>query len=406
MGIFSFFKKKKTQNQQQLAIARLMDWIDPSYSQLGNNIYKSIVVQQAINCIVREMRKLTPQHIIHKDNKSQAIYDEIQSVLDDPNPLMTTGDFIEKVVWQLYFNYNSFIVPVYQDGHLQALYPIQPTRVDFLQDNSGSLFIKFQFANNNYECTLKYSDVIHIRFNFSVSEFMGGDKNGQPDNGALLETIKLNTELLTGIAKALKASYSINGIVKYNTIMDGDRTAAALKELTTLLNNGENGFLPIDLKGDFTPLTRQVQLVDKDTLDFVDSQILRFFGVPICILTGDYTKAQYEAFYQKTLEPIIVSLNQGFSKTLFSNRERFGYGHRIVFNHKELEFMTTNEKIQWMTLASNVGAITINEMRQIIGYPVYEDETLGNTPVMSKNYGDALSIKDIPSTTGTEAQNG
>lgn len=64
--------------------------------------------------------------------------------------------------------------------------------------------------------------------------------------------------------------------------------------------------------------------------------------------------------------------------------------------------MTMNEKIQWLTLASNVGAITINEMRAIIGYAPYEDEKLGNTPVMSKNYGDATSVKDVDKTKNDE----
>jgi hypothetical protein len=54
-----------------------------------------------------------------------------------------------------------------------------------------------------------------------------------------------------------------------------------------------------------------------------------------------------------------------------------------------------DEKIKWMTLASNVGAITINEMRDILGYEPYDDEELGNTPVMSKNFGAADSVKDV-----------
>lgn len=403
MGFFDFIKKKKQDNKYSLIKGQ--DWGTPLYTQFGSNIYKSIVVQQAINCIVRELKKLQPQHVIKKNNALEAVSDEIQNVLDNPNPLMTTTDFLEKITWQLYFNYNSFILPTYENGKLTSLYPLQPTNVLFLQDNSNTLYVKMSFANA-YETTTKYTDLIHLKYNYSLSDFMGGDRNGQPDNDALLETLELNKSLLSGVAKALKSSYAINGVVKYNTLMDDGKTAAAVKELEKHLNEGDSGILPIDLKGDFTPFSKQIQLVDQDTLDFVDSQILRFFGVPICILKGDYNKAQYEAFYQKTIEPLVITYEQAFTKTLFTDRERFGYGHRIRFNHKELEFMTTAEKIQWMTLASNVGAITINEMRQIIGYPVYDDNELGNTPVMSKNFGDALSIKDIPSTTGTEAQNG
>lgn len=405
MGFFDFIKKKKkSEGKDALITIKGQDWWTPLYSQFGSNIYKSIVVQQAINCIVREIKKLQPQHIIKKENSIQGIDDDLQKVLDNPNPLMTTTDFLEKITWQLYFNYNSFILPTYKDGKLLTLYPLQPTNVLFLQDNSNEIFVNLSFANN-YECVVNYNDLIHLKYNYSTSEFMGGDKNGQPDNQALLDTLKLNDALLKGVAKALNSSYAINGIVKYNSLLDGGKTEAALKELETHLNNSENGFLPLDLKGEFIPFSKNIQLVDQDTLDFVDSQILRFFGVPLCILKGDYTKAQYEAFYQKTIEPLVITYEQAFTKALFSNKQRFGFGHKIRFNHKELEFMTTAEKIQWMTLASNVGAITINEMRQIIGYPIYEDEVLGNTPIMSKNFGDALVVKDVDKSIVDNANN-
>lgn len=389
MSFFDRFKKKNKQNVSKPLIST--DWFTPFYSQYGNDIYKNIVVQQALNCIVREVKKLKPQHIIRKENRIISINDNIQRVLDNPNPLMTTTDFLEKITWQLYFNYNSFILPIYENGFLVYLYPIQPTQVDFLQDESEQIFIKFVFANANYESIVKYSDVIHIRYNFSISEFMGGNKVGQPDNDALLQAVDLNNSLLSGVSKALKSSFAINGIVKYNTLMDDGKTELAVKQLSERLVNGDSGLLPMDLKGEFVPFQRQIQMIDSNTLKFVDDQILRNFGVPSSFLTGDYTKAQYESFFQKTIEPLITSYSQAFNKCLFKNqREK----HEILFNHKELEFMTTSEKIQWLTLASNVGAITINEMREIIGYPPYEDEALGNSPIMSKNYGDATVVKE------------
>lgn len=95
-------------------------------------------------------------------------------------------------------------------------------------------------------------------------------------------------------------------------------------------------------------------------------------------------------------------MSQAFTKAIFSKRESNGFGHKIIFNQKLLNFMTMNEKMQWLTLASNVGAITINEMRAIIGYAPYDDEELGNTPVMSKNFGDAGVVKDVDKNTNTE----
>ena len=402
MGLFSWIGKNKKEDNKNLGRVKGLDWWSPLYSQFGSDIYASDVVQQAINCIVREMKKLSPQHVQTKgENYMLAVNDDVQAVLDNPNELMTTTDLIEKIIWQLFFNYNAFVLPVFENGKLVALFPLQPQQVDFLQDASENYFVKFTFANG-YKDTIKYSDIIHIRYNYSVSEFMGGNKNGQPDHKALLKSLELNEDLLMGVSKAMKSSFAINGVVKYNTMIDGEKTEKALERLTAALKKNESGFMPLDMKAEFIPFNRQVNLVDEKTLKFIDEKILRHFGVPLCILTGDYTKAQYEAFYQKTIEPIIVTMSQSFTKAIFSKRESNGFGHKIVFNQKLLNFMTMNEKIQWLTLASNCGAITINEMRAIIGYAPYDDEELGNTPVMSKNFGDAGVVKDVDKNTNTE----
>lgn len=396
MGLFDWLKKHKSSAADPgFKQVDGMGWYPGIYSQFGSDIYASDVVQQAVSCIVREMKKLSPQHVVKKNkNYTELVQDEVQATLDAPNNLMTTSDFIEKIVWQLYFNYNSFVLPVWEKGKLAQLYPLQPQTVNFLQDASGELFVELIFANG-YSGTVRYADVIHIRYNYSVSEFMGGNVNGQPDNKALLKSLELNKSLLDGITKAMNSSFAINGVVKYNTLIDGTKTEKALADLTAALKRNESGFMPLDLKAEFIPFKREVKLVDEPTLKFIDEKILRHFGVPLAILTGDYNKTQYEAFYQKTLEPLIISMSQAFTKAIFSKRETFGFGHKIIFYHKELDFMTMDEKIKWMTLASNVGAITINEMRDILGYEPYDDEDLGNTPVMSKNFGAADAVKDI-----------
>ena len=392
MGFFDFLKKKNdSKNYSQL---KGTDWYAPIYSQFGDNIYASDVVLSAIACIVREMKKLSPQHVIESGNgKSVPVNDDIQRALDNPNPLMTTTDFIEKITWQLFANYNSFVFPTYQNDILTGLYPLQPTQVEFIQDMSDKIYVKLSFANG-YNPTIPYDSIIHLRYNFSTSEFLGGGKNGQPNHSALLKTLELNDSLLKGVEKALKSSYTINGIVKYNTMLNEDKTSVALEELTRKLNNNESGFLPLDIKGEFIPFNKQLQLVDSTTLKFIDEKILRTFGVSLPILTGDYTKAQYEAFFQKVCEPLIVTFNQAFTKTLFSKHEISGFGHKIIFTHKLLDFMSMGEKIQWLTLASSIGAITINEARAIVGYPMCDDEN-ANKLIMSKNFGTVASVANM-----------
>ena len=356
--------------------ARTLNGLAPVYTQFGTNIYASDVVQQALACIVDEVKKLNPQHIRIVDNDPVPISTStVQAVLNDPNAVMTTAEFLEKITWLLLLNYNAFVIPTYRTWtdrntgeerrYYEALYPIKPTQVNFIQDSSGRMYVQF-FFESGYSTTIPYDDVIHIKYHYSVSEFMGGDWNGQPDHGPLLETLNLNDQMLKGIAKAMNASYAINGVVKYNTLLDQGKTEKALQELTEHLQNSESGFLPIDLKAEFVPLKRDTKLIDADTLKFVDEKILRNWGVPLAILRGDYNKVQYAAFYQKTLEPLIITISQAFTKKLFTKREK-AFGNKIQLYPKDLVFMTVDQTIEMVTLLANTGAIFENEKRVAFG---------------------------------------
>lgn len=400
MGLFDFINKYKQQKQHK-KYAAMLNGYTPIFSQFGQDIYASDVVQQAISCIVFEMKKLNPQHVRMKNGDPMPVNGDIQTLLEYPNDRMTQSDFIEKIFWQLFLNYNSFIVPTYDIAYdangnkvkkCNGLWPIQPAQVDFLQDDKGELFVKFSFANT-YETTLRYGDVIHIRYRFSVNEFLGGNEFGQPDNNALLKTLEINDTLLQGVGKAMKASFAVNGVIKYNTLIDDGTMDQNIKELEQRLRSSESGFLPMDIKGEFIPFENKAQLVDADTLKFVDEKILRQFGVSLPILTGDYTKEQYEAFYQKTLEPLVISVSQAFTKTLFTNREK-SFGNRIKFYPHELIFMSTDQKLTLFDKLIDSASCYKNEFRTAFGMmPLPE---LVGQLAMSSNKTNAENNKTNP----------
>ena len=239
-----WFDKLFRRQPKNTKFAPTFDGWTPIYTQFGTNIYASDVVQQALKCIVDEMKKLNPTHVRYNGADPAPVKKStVQDVLNEPNDLMTTSEFLEKICWLLLMNYNAFIIPTYytwiddktgaERRYYESLYPINPTQVDFIEDASGRLFVTFLFWNG-YTTTIPYDNVIHIRYNYSVNQYMGGNIMGQPDHEALLNTLNLNNDLLQGVAKAMKASYAVNGVVKYNTLLDSGKTEAALKELESI----------------------------------------------------------------------------------------------------------------------------------------------------------------------------
>lgn len=387
-GIFSGEARKRMQ------YARLLDGFSPIFSQFGTNIYASDVVQMCIDVIATECSKLQPKHI-RTDSDGMQI--NVKSSLNrlfkfSPNQLMTTRDLIEKIIWLLYMNYNAFIYPVYElvtdtrgvtTRNYTAFFPLNPTTVTFLQDATGKIFVEMRFASGD-SFTLAYSDVIHLRKKFSMNEIMGGGIGGQPDNAALLKVLSINDTVLQGLEKAIKTSLSIRGVLKINTMLDDEKQKAERERFEAAIAAGTSGILTQDLKGDYTPLTIDPKLIDKDTLEFLQSKVLNYYGVSVPILTGDFTDEQYQAFYEKTLEPIIISLGQAFSKTAFTQRE-LDVGNEIVFYPQMLLFTNTKNKIAVADILGNRGALTNNELLSLFGYPPYEG---GNVRNMSLNYID------------------
>lgn len=345
----------------------------PIYSQFGRDIYASDVVVQATKCVTDEIRKLLPTHVISTgtDITPADGGDSLQRVLNNPNHYMNLSDFLGKAMYGYFQKCNSWIIPTYRTDSAgrrtyTGLYPVDPVRVDWIEAKStGELYVKLIFSEKT-ELTLPYSDVIHLRRDYGANEYMGGGVDGLPDDRSLLKTLNINHDMLNGISKAMRTSQAVNGVIKYGSVMGKAETEAALKEFEEKLQNNASGILPMDMRGEYIPITRDIKMVDAATLKFIDEKILRNFGVPLDILTGDFDKATYEAFYQKTIEPLAIQLSQEFTRVLFTPGER-SYGHAVKFYPKELVFMSVDQTIQMVTLLANTGALFENEKRAAFG---------------------------------------
>ena len=374
MGLFDFFKKKE--KQSKLVYATTMTGLQPTFTSFGENVYASDIVVQSIRCKANEFKKLDPHHVRTTGGKQQTITDSsIARVLKRPNPYMTQADFLEKITILRELTKNCFIYPTYymtQGGerYYTGLYPLKPQRVEYLQNDKGVLFLHFNFANG-YETTLPADSVIHWRKDYGVNDYFGGGAFGGNDNDGLLTMLQRYDMLTQSIAKALECSCQINGIAKLNTYASDENQQQKEAEFQKKIQNNESGILFTDNKIEYTQLPRDVKLVDAETLKFFYDTILRANGTSLAILNGDYTKQQKEAYYEHALEADIKSLGQAMSKVMFSDREA-AFGNEIVLYPNDINFMTMENKIAYMQVAVPAGALSVNQILKMGGFPPIE----------------------------------
>lgn len=401
MGLFDFLKKKE--KQSGLTLAPTMTGYNPTFTSFGDNVYASDIVVQSIRCKANEFKKLDPRHIRATNGKQQTITDSsIARVLKRPNPYMTQADFLEKITILRELTKNCFIYPTYyvtQGGerYYTGLYPLKPQRVDYMQDDKGKLHIHFVFYNG-YETTLPADSVIHWRKDYGVNDYFGGSAFGGNDNDGLLTMLERYDLLTQGISQALKCSCQVNGIVKLNTYSSDEAQDEAQKKFEKKLTNNESGLMFTDNKIEYTPLPRDVKLVDAETLKFFYETILRANGTSLAILNGDYTKQQKEAYYEHALEADIKSLGQAMSKVMFSDREA-AFGNEIVLYPNDINFMTMENKIAYMQVAVPAGALSVNQILKMGGFPPIE----GGDDIRPRGFN-SLDGKTTTDDTGDDEQ--
>lgn len=411
MGFWDLFKRKP--KRDALRYVPTMSGYSPVLSDFGDDIYASDLIVQAIRCKATEFKKLKPRHVKATAEGLASVTDSsVAKVLRRPNDWMTPSDFLEKVSILLELNKNAFIYPAYymtQGGErvYTGLYPLKPVAVEYMADQAGALYMRMTFGNG-YVADLPAKDVVHWRKDYGVDDWFGGSLPGGGSDKSLLKLLKEYDRLVQSIAAGLNVATKVNGLVKVNTYLDDDAVRQKQEEFNKRLEANESGLLFTDLKTEYVPISRDVKLVDKDTLEFFYLVILRNTSVSLPILNGNYTKAEKEAFYEHALEADIKSLGEAFTKTLFSENQE-ARGNSVQLYPNSIVFMSMENKLSALQIGLPAGIFTKDEARELLGYPPMPN---GQGQVVAQGYNALLDennqnkLKDEEPTQGAGAEGG
>lgn len=352
--IFGAIRERTTLSRLQI-----LSGYTPVFTPWSGNPYEADVVRAAVDAIARNAAKLKAKHIRRVDGQIIPVGGQIERLLQiRPNPNMNAYDFLYKLVTTLMIDNNAFAYPVWDGPNLVAIWPINCTMAEFLEDVSGTIYVKFYFGGPGQSVVLPYSEVIHLRRHFYKND-MTGDMN-TPIN-ATLEAIHTTNE---GLAQAVKTSAHLRGILKYAGMLkesdikaNRDRFVA---EYLSIQNNG--GVAALDGKADYIELKNQPLMINASQMKELRDAVFRYFGVNENIVMGKYTEDEWNAFYESTIEPLAVQMSLEFTSKLFTERER-GFGNEIIFEANRLQYASVSTKLALREMVDR-GALTPNEWRE------------------------------------------
>lgn len=373
-GIFkNLFKgKEKTTSLQY---AETLTGYNPQFSAFGNNVNLSDLIMESIRLKADFCSKLDPRYIKHENGTQRVLTDNsIAKLLRNPNSYMTTADFLYKACFLREVNENVFIYPDYYktvggERKYTGMYILQPKTWRWYEYADGSLQVGFTFGSSTQEVVFDYSELIHWRKHFEFDDYDGG-ANGKPSNDTdLLNTLQAYRTICESIAEAAKCACYFDGILKVNAFgQTDDKVKAVRDKFIADLRSGKTGVAVLDNGADWQDIKRNLQFVDEKTMQHFTDKILMHTGVSKAMLSGDFTPAQKDAFYERCMEASVISLGQAMTKCFFSSWQQTN-GSEIILYPNKIDLMSTTEKVSLISATNAMGVWSVNEIREMFGKP-------------------------------------
>lgn len=364
------FGKKDTNERIPLYSFKLLNGYDAIYTKWGKNPYDSKVARTAIDRIATQAAKMTPKHI--QNDINHPILGDINKMLQGkPNPIMSSYDFIYKIVSQLYTYDNAFVfIAKNERGYITGFYPVLAAEATLLKDDENNIYLRFKFIDGNYYI-LRYEEVIHLRRFYNSDDFWG-ESNSILDTD--LETAHISSE---GIKHAIKMSNSIKGILKYSNSMIKNEDIVKNRNdfVNAFIGDGTgNGIAALDSKAVFEPINVNPITLDDKQLDRVNKNIYDFFGISENIIRNDYSSEQWNAFYEGVIEPLSVQFEEAFTNAIFSE-QAIRDGHRIIFTTHRLQYASLDQKIKLLNTILPYGLVTKDTALELLDmHPIGGEE--------------------------------
>ena len=360
MRLFNFFNKKSTGTQTRFEL--VTERGNGTYMWDGK-IFESDIIRSCVRPTAVAVGKAVPKHIRSGKGSIQVNPEPyMRFLLEEPNPFMSCQQFLEKMARQRELSGNAFAVIARDGAGLPCgLYPLDAFSVEATYDDGGNLFLTFSLLNSTRQ-KFAYSDIIHLR-----RDYYNNDIFGAPSLETLKPLLNVASTVDSSIIKAVKNSGLVRWLLKYNTaVRDEDLPKNARKFAENYLSTSADGMgvAATDSKADATQVKTDDYVPNAALIDRTTARFYNHFGTNSAIIQSDYDENQWNAFYESTVEPILIDLGEELTRKLFTRNER-AFGNKIIFEASNLQYASMRTKLDLAQMVDR-GALTPNEWREVL----------------------------------------
>ncbi len=338
-----------------------------SFAPYSGNLYENDIARAAIWTIAEAAGKAEFIHVRGEGTDMVINPDSmLRTVLEQPNELMTMQDLITKMVIQLQLHNNAFaLISRGANGRAVGIYPLDFATVELREaKNTHEIFCRFRFRGAN-TLEVPYADVLHLRKHFNANDFFGDGNKTALYN--VMETIN-TTDL--GMVNAVRNSAVISWLLKFKQTLKADDIKKSVKEFSeSYLNTANNGWgaAPTDPRYDAEQVKHESFVPKATQMDAARQRLYSYYGVNDNIIQKKYNEDQWNAWFEGTIEPILMQISKQMTMKIFTANER-AFRNRIIPQSTAMAYASMATKLGLVAMVDR-GALTPNRWCGIMNLP-------------------------------------
>ena len=346
---------------------KLVTNLGSNYFSWNGRVYESDIVRSAIEVKAGAIGKAVAKHIRAgtKDSFTENPDVYIKFLLSDPNPIMTGQMLQEKMITQLELNNNAFAyVQRDSNGLPNAIWPITANSVEALQNDQGTLFLRF-YLRDGQIYTFPYSQIIHLRKDYNENDIFG--ESNAATLTPLMEIVNTTDQ---GIVNAIKSSGVIRWLLKYQQSLrpeDVKKNTEAFVANYLASTDGGIGAAGVDSSVDAVQIHPDDYVPNEKQMEATTERIYSIFHISKPIIQASYTENQWISYYESQIEPFLRQMSEQWTRVLFNRRER-SFGNSIVFESNDLSYASMQTKLQLVQFVDRA-IMSPNEVRSYFNLP-------------------------------------
>lgn len=368
MGLFDkLFRPKKYQADRFFST---LTSYQPVFHRWRGELYESELVRAAIDATARHVRKL--QIKIHG-----AAAPKLQTIMKKrPNDFMTWSQFLYRSSTILDMQNTLFIIPIIDvDNDVTGIWPALPNKCKILETKTGRQYLEYEFINGERAAVELERCGIMTRFQYKDDFFGENNEAMRP----VLDLIGIERQ---GIEQSVKSAGTFRFLARSSNWKDPEDLAQEQKNFTVRnMKADASGFLLFPNTYDnIQQIQSAAYKVNADEMAMIQKSVDLYFGTNEDIITSKASGAALDAFFDGRIEPFAIQLQEVLTQMLFTDLEQ-GHGAKVVVSANRLQYMSTNDKINFVANMSDRGFITINEGRELLNYQPLPSEIGDRIPI-------------------------